>query len=97
MTRRLRPCLECGRLAEGPRCDEHKLRVSYAERQYRRAAVDKHRELYGDVCPGWKREGHPATDLTADHLIPRSLGGAPLGPLRVLCRSCNARRRTNPA
>jgi 5-methylcytosine-specific restriction endonuclease McrA len=30
-------------------------------------------------------------DLTIDHLIPASLGGAN-GPVRVLCRSCNGRR-----
>ena len=31
-------------------------------------------------------------DLTADHITPLALDGDPLGPLRVLCRTCNSRR-----
>ena len=31
-------------------------------------------------------------DLTADHVTAIANGGDPLGPLRVLCRSCNSRR-----
>jgi hypothetical protein len=31
-------------------------------------------------------------DLTADHIVPLSLGGHPLGPLRVLCRRGNSQR-----
>jgi 5-methylcytosine-specific restriction protein A len=33
-------------------------------------------------------------DVTADHVIPLAHGGDPLGPLRVLCRSCNSQRGT---
>lgn len=46
----------------------------------------------GLLCPGYERPPHPAGDLTADHVVPEALGGAPDGPLRVLCRSCNSAR-----
>jgi 5-methylcytosine-specific restriction endonuclease McrA len=29
-------------------------------------------------------------DLTADHVHPLAQGGDPLGPLQVLCRTCNS-------
>lgn len=35
-------------------------------------------------------------DLTADHIVPRHHGGTIEDGLQTLCRSCNARRRTNP-
>lgn len=53
-----------------------------------RAAVEAHRATHGDWCPGWNRPPHPATDLTCDHVIPRSLAAG----VQVLCRSCNARK-----
>ncbi|WP_285636856.1 HNH endonuclease [Actinoallomurus iriomotensis] len=52
-----------------------------------------HVEQYGWVCPGWRRDPHPATDLTADHVNPRAAGGRIDGQLRVLCRSCNSSRQ----
>lgn len=67
--------------------------LTYAERARRRAAVDAHVAACGHVCPGWRRRPHPSTDLTADHITPLSAGGREDGPLRVLCRSCNSRRR----
>lgn len=48
------------------------------------------RELHGDWCPGWKRPGHPATDLTAEH-GPHRVGSGRVAS--VLCRSCNAAKR----
>jgi hypothetical protein len=56
-----------------------------------RAVVAAHIAQHGNTCPGFDRAAHPSNDLTADHLVPRSRGGIG-GPLRVLCRSCNARR-----
>lgn len=29
-------------------------------------------------------------DLTADHLVPLSRGGDPMGPTETLCRRCNS-------
>lgn len=58
-----------------------------------RAAVARHREQYGDWCPGWEVPAHPATDLTGDHVIPKDRGGTndPTN-VQVLCRACNARK-----
>jgi hypothetical protein len=64
-----------------------------AERQRRATAVAAHRAKHGDVCLGDTRHpAHPCTDLTADHITPVALGGAPDGPLRVTCRSANSRK-----
>lgn len=66
------------------------------DRARRKHAVTKHRTLYGEWCPGWGREQHTLTStdggLTADHIHDIQHGGAPTGPLQVLCRSCNARK-----
>jgi hypothetical protein len=36
--------------------------------------VAAHRGEYGDTCPGWGVPGHPAYDLTADHVVPGPRG-----------------------
>lgn len=100
-----RLCLKCGRRyhpGHPTYCDEHKPaqrsykkgpRPTYKETQRRRRAVEDHLKQFGPVCPGYGRDPHQvdASTLTADHIIPRSVGGEE-GPLRVLCRSCNSRR-----
>jgi len=54
----------------------------------------QHRAVYGDWCPGWQCEAHPARDLTVDHIVPRSRGGSDTREnLAVLCRSCNGAKR----
>ena len=93
----LRPCLTCGTPSDGPRCDQHRIpNRSNWERLRRLETVDAYRMQYGDWCPGYANPPHPATDLTADHITPRSQGGE-TGPLRVLCMTCNARRGAGPA
>ena len=82
-------CDVCGRSA--PADHHHRTKVPHSETTRRRDLVDAYRALHGEWCPGWQVEAHPAYDLTADHIVPRSLGGE-RGPLRVLCRACNARR-----
>jgi 5-methylcytosine-specific restriction protein A len=62
------------------------------ERKRRAAAVAAHRAQHGDWCPGYQRDGHPATDLTADDVVPVSRTGQPSAELAVLCRSCNSRK-----
>ena len=52
--------------------------------------VEAYRKIYGNVCSGYKRQPHYATDLTADHINPTSQGGDEFGQLQVLCRSCNS-------
>ncbi|MFD1071907.1 HNH endonuclease [Longispora fulva] len=50
--------------------------------------------LYGQWCPGWRRDGHSAQALTADHVIPKSKGGTDdRSNLAVLCHSCNSAKR----
>lgn len=56
-----------------------------------KAVLARHRRLHGDMCPGWQRPAHPATDLTVDHWIPKAKGGTDDPEnLTVLCRSCNS-------
>lgn len=73
------------------------LHNNWAERQRRAAVVEAWRQEYGDWCPGYRRPGHGATDLCADHLTPVGAGGAEDGPLSVLCRPCNSRKRDGRA
>ena len=106
---RLKVCSQpgCPNLQYGPRCPTHERDNNRyrrattptkihepADRQRRKAAVTAHRQQHGDWCPGWQRDPHPATDLTADHIEEISEGGDPDGPLQVLCRSCNATKAT---
>ncbi len=50
------------------------------------------RGQHGNWCPGYQRDAHPASDLTADHIVPLAAGGAPfdIANCAVLCRSCNS-------
>ena len=63
------------------------------EAKKRKQFIEEYKRAYGNLCPGWKRPPHNSTDLTVDHIIPLSKGGAEDGRIRVLCRSCNSRRR----
>jgi 5-methylcytosine-specific restriction protein A len=98
-----RPCLDCGVPTPGTRCPthtrQHDQQRNATRTHYRgdwpalaRAVVAQHRATHGDWCPGWAVPPHPATDLTCDHVDPRSLTSG----LRVLCRACNGRRGTRP-
>jgi 5-methylcytosine-specific restriction protein A len=95
----------CGTLLEhGTRCTIHSRMVNRAEmttrhtrrpdfradQQRRAVAVAQHRARWGDWCPGWRRPGHIAADLTADHPTSVARGGDERGPLEVLCHSCNS-------
>jgi 5-methylcytosine-specific restriction protein A len=69
------------------------LHGDWGERLRRAAVVAAWRERYGDWCPGYMVAAHPHWDLTADHLDPVGMGGREDGPLSVLCRGCNSRKR----
>lgn len=75
-----------------PHCDP---RQGYGNREItrRRETVKAWRGDHGDHCPGYDRPPHPSSDLTADHVVPVAAGGSEDGPLGVLCRQCNARKR----
>lgn len=66
--------------------------VEPGDRARRAAAVREHRARHGDWCPGWRSPPHPATDLTADDVVPVMDSGRPSAELVVRCRSCNSRR-----
>jgi hypothetical protein len=45
---------------------------------------------HGWLCPGWQRPPHPSRDLDVDHVAPRSRAAG----VSVVCRKCNARKRS---
>lgn len=95
----LHPCLDCGLPSEGSRCPgherAHRALRGRAWRTMAKAAIAAHVAEHGYVCPGWQREPHPSTDLTADHGIPLAVGGDPLpAQVTILCRGCNGRKGT---
>jgi len=102
-----RPCIEgtCPRLAPPgatrcTTCEQTRQRDRNARRTHyqgdwpriSRTAIAAHRAQHGDRCPGYQRPPHPASDLTADHVDPRSLAAG----VTVLCRSCNASKGSRP-
>jgi 5-methylcytosine-specific restriction protein A len=81
-------CPDCQREVERQRAPRPTTTARTTEERKRRAAVVRAwRAAYGDWCPGWQRDGHWSTDLTADHVTPAAAGGVELS---VLCRQCNS-------
>lgn len=82
-----RPCLGCGRPARGTRCRgcERARQAAYGSAYRRRRAM-----LIGLPC-ALRLSGCTGTADTADHIVPRSRGGAD-SPLRPACAHCNASR-----
>ncbi|OZF00842.1 hypothetical protein CH300_20085 [Rhodococcus sp. 15-1154-1] len=62
------------------------------EQERRARTVAEWVAVHGYWCPGVRRPGHTARDLTAAHVPPINRGGDPHGPLTVQCRSCNSRQ-----
>ena len=108
-------CTVCGVVTSGlgSRCTVHarlsnrsRHNVLYTTRAWQRLSgrvLRAWRGQHGNWCPGYGRDGHPAGDLTVDHVVPLAAGGAPLdiANCAVLCRSCNSTKgdgtRTTPA
>jgi 5-methylcytosine-specific restriction enzyme A len=101
-------CLDCGVPSRGTRCRDcqrprerqRPVRPTgqgrdWAERKRRRLCVEQWIGQYGPWCPGYGCDGHrvPPAQLTADHVMPVGAGGEQDGPLAVLCRSCNGRKK----
>ena len=83
-----RHCLGCGRLiTRGSRCracpGPRRVRNSYAWQKLRAQAVAAH---------PWCVDCGTRVDLTVDHVVPLSEGGAALdsGNVATRCRSCNS-------
>jgi 5-methylcytosine-specific restriction protein A len=104
-------CTVCGVVTSraGSRCTEHARQSNrsrhnalYSTRAWQRLSARMLRAWrgeHGDWCPGYQRDAHPASDLTADHIVPLAAGGAPFDPsnLAVLCRSCNSTKGAGDA
>jgi 5-methylcytosine-specific restriction endonuclease McrA len=77
----LKPCLVCGRLTQGSRCQQHTIHRTRGRRlQALRAA-----HVIGRACA---HGGKPATQL--DHVHPISRGGDDRATnLQPLCAACN--------
>lgn len=74
----------------------------YSTRAWQRLSarvIARHRGEHGNWCPGYGRDPHPASDLTADHVVSLAAGGAPLdiANCAVLCRSCNSTKGAGDA
>lgn len=85
----VRPCLQCGRLTNGPgvRCPNCE-RIRQRNRNRRRlqyAGTWKTRSQQARAAQPWCTRCHTTTDLTLDHETGT-----------VECRSCNASHRRNP-
>jgi 5-methylcytosine-specific restriction protein A len=93
-----KPCLDCGELANKPRCPvcskkyekfKSTSRPSRADRGYDAnwKRLSKQLRLLQPYCSFCKR----TKDLTVDHIVPLSNGGFTVeSNLQVLCRSCNS-------
>ena len=76
-------CLECGKVSQQRKCEIHRniirkrkpRSISHKQKKYRKDVVNRHIQMNGYICTGWKRPPHFATDLTADHPLPTSKGG----------------------
>jgi 5-methylcytosine-specific restriction enzyme A len=97
-------CTVCGVATSraGSRCTDHARQSNrsrhnalYSTRAWQRLSARVLRAWRGERgnwCPGYQRGAHPATDLTIDHVVPLTAGGAPfdIANTAVLCRSCNS-------
>lgn len=94
----LRPCLVCGELSTGPRCPEHTLTDRRVRKDPGQAAHDPvWRKLSTKVRKQqpWCADCGAREDLTADHVIPKSVAPQLVHAVEnvaVRCRPCNSRR-----
>ena len=97
-------CYVCEEISDQRKCPAHrgkkkdtrrKKSVSYAQRKYRKTAVDNYKKIYGNVCQGYRRKAHPSNDLTADHIVATARGGDEFGSLQIYCRSCNSSKQAS--
>ena len=97
-------CYVCEEISDQRKCPAHrgkkkdtrnKKYVSYAQRKYRKTAVDNYIKIYGYVCQGYRKPPHTSYDLTADHIVATARGGDDFGSLQIYCRSCNSSKQAS--
>ncbi|MEO5575561.1 MAG: HNH endonuclease [Gaiellaceae bacterium] len=86
--------IDCDARTRGSRCAtcssaRARARSTTTQRGY--GAQHQRRARAAIAAQPWCSVCGSTRDLTADHITPLARGGHPLGPLRVLCRSCNSR------
>jgi hypothetical protein len=108
MTKFLRPCLDCGTLARGSRCETHQALHDRKANQ-RKDTYERRRRKAALYDLNYKRERKRVVSLSsschlcgkafefgdrveADHLIP----GNPASPLAAAHRRCNQSRGNKP-
>lgn len=97
-----RPCIDCGTVTGGSRCDSCRLALA-AEQERHRDRPSPSRRGYGSRWAGLSRRARrqqpwcsrcgATDDLTADHVTPLAAGGPRLprvDGVDVLCRACNS-------
>lgn len=94
----LRPCLDCGTPAAGPRCPEHTVtdtRTNRTHVAWRNDAKWKNLSKRLRKAQPWCSQCSTTVDLTVDHIVPVSQApelAYAVENCDVLCRSCNGRR-----
>lgn len=93
----MRPCLTCGEPSDAPRCAEHTTdtRIRKDKGQAAYDPVWRRLSIKARKMQPWCLDCRSADNLTADHIIPKTV--APelvhsIENLAVRCRSCNSRR-----
>jgi 5-methylcytosine-specific restriction protein A len=86
---RVKLCRVCGVITSraGARCTAHARQSNrsrhndlYSTRAWQRLSARVLRTWrceHGNWCPGYQRPAHPAADLSVDHVVPLTAGGAP--------------------
>ena len=60
----------------------------------RKHMIAEHIAKHGNICPGYQREAHVAERFSLDHIVAKANGGTDeRSNLRVLCVSCNSRKK----
>jgi 5-methylcytosine-specific restriction enzyme A len=85
-------CPDCQRTYERERSRRRRREKGTTSQRGYGTAHQRRRKALIQAQP-WCSQCGATEDLTADHVVLLSHGGDPNGPLQVLCRSCNSKRR----
>jgi 5-methylcytosine-specific restriction enzyme A len=93
-------CPSCQRDRDQERGSASARGLGYRWQKLQRSVLAEWRADHGDLCPGWRRAPHAASDLTVDHIVARDVDPSlayERSNLQVLCRSCNSAKGARPA